>query len=208
MKEMRLRRVWAGAFLVVMVAACGGGEMSLTEYADRLTAIMSTANQQGEALVAGRQGEVLFAEGDQLSNFTPKDLQEVLERVGEIESEVREATDAIEPPEQVAELHNLLFDTRFASAREALATRAGTAVDWEELSETPEMAAYRKAVTADKQYCIEFQTQLDATAERGVFTDTPWIPGELKEVVIAVLRCDTYPEHPEDMFRPPPTSTP
>jgi hypothetical protein len=69
------------------------------------------------------------------------------------------------------------------------------------------MAAYRKAVTEDKQYCTEFLTPLDATAERGVFTDTPWIPGELKEVVNAVLGCNTYPEHPEDMFRPPPTST-
>lgn len=205
---MRMRRVWAGALLVLMVAACGGGEMSMTEYVEHLNTIMSRANQQGEALVAGGQGKVLFAEGDQLSNFTPQDLQAVLERVGEIEIEVREATDAIEPPEQVASLHNLLFDTRFASAREALATRAGTALDWEELSETPEMAAYRMAVTADRQSCIEFQTQLDATATRGVFADTPWIPGELKEVVDAVLGCNTWPEHPDDMFRPPPTSDP
>jgi hypothetical protein len=191
---------------IVVTGGCGGGEMSLTEYVDRLNAIMDRANQQGEALVASPQGEVLFADGEQLTNFTPQDLQAALQRVGEIEVEVREATDAIEPPEEVADLHNLLFDTRFAVAREALATRAGTAADWEELSETPEMAAYRTAVTVDKQACIDFQTELDATAARGVFADTPWIPGELKEVVEAVLGCATWPEHPEDMFRPPPTS--
>jgi hypothetical protein len=70
------------------------------------------------------------------------------------------------------------------------------------------MAAYRKAVTADRQSCIEFQTQLDATAARGVFADTPWISGELKEVVDAVLGCNIWPEHPEDMFRPRPTPAP
>jgi hypothetical protein len=192
----------------LLLYGCGDGEMSLTEYVDRLNAIMSQANQQGEALVASPQGKVLFAEGEELTNFSPQDLQAVLERVGEIEVEVRQATDAIEPPGQVADLHNLLFDTRFASAREALATRAGSAADWVELSETPEMAAYRTAVTVDKQACIDFQTELDATAARGVFADTPWISAELKEVVEAVLSCATFPERPEDMFRPPPDSAP
>ena len=70
------------------------------------------------------------------------------------------------------------------------------------------MAAYRTAVTAAKQTCIDFQTELDATAARGIFADTPWIPGELKEVVVAVLGCASWAEHPEEMFRPPPRSTP
>lgn len=195
--------------VTLLLSGCGGGEMSLTEYVERLNAIMARANQQGEALAASPQGQVLFAEGEQLTNFTPQDLEAALERVGEIEVEVREATDAIEPPEEVADIHNLLFDTRFASAREALATRAGTAADWEELSETPEMAAYRTAVTVDRQACIDFQTELDATAARGVFADTPWIPGDLKEVVEAFLGCETYPENPEDAFKhPPATSSP
>jgi hypothetical protein len=30
----------------------------------------------------------------------------------------------------------------------------------------------------------------------------------LKEVVEAFLGCDGLPENPEDMYRPPPTSTP
>ena len=194
--------------VTLLLFGCGGGEVSMTEYVESLNAIMVRATQQGEALVASPQGAVLFAEGEQLTNFTPQDLQETLERVGEIEEEVREATDAIDPPQQVAELHDLLFDTRFASAREALATRAGTAAGWEELSETPEMSAYRTAVTAAKQTCMNFQTELDATAARGIFADTPWIPGELKEVVEAVLGCAAWAEHPEDMFRPSPTSTP
>ena len=188
-------------FATLLVGACGGGEMTLTEYIDRLNAVIGEAVPQGEALFASPHGAVM-AEGAELSDFTPQDLQIALERVGEIEVQLREAVVDIDPPAAVADFHNLYFDTRYSSARAALAVRAGTATDWEELSETPEMAAYRTAVAEDKQTCIDFQADMDATEERGAFADTPWLPGELKEVVSALLGCDVYPEYPEDMFRP------
>ena len=205
-----MRRVWAGAWLVLVVAACDGGEMSLTEYVEQLNAIVIPATQQYDVLVASPQGAVLAAEGAQLTDFTPQDLQAALERLSEIVVEVGEATDAIEPPEQIADLHNLWFGFHgeFTSAQEVLAARAGTAADWEELSESPEMVAYRAALAEDKQVCTDIEAQLDATAYREVFADVPWFPAELKEVVAGVLSCEVYPEHPEDMFRPPSTSTP
>ena len=49
--------------------------------------------------------------------------------------------------------------------------------------------------------CAEFQAKLDSTAARGVFADTPWIPSEMKEVVDAVIGCDTIPEDVDDVFR-------
>jgi len=169
---------------------------------------MVRASQQYEQLVTSPQGAVLIAEGAQLADFTPQDLQAALERLGEIEAEALEAGAAIEPPPQIADLANLLSDDRFTSARVALAARAGSATNWEELSETPEMAAYRTALAVDKQTCIDLQAKLDATAERGVFADAPWIPGELKEIVEGFLGCDGLPENPDDVYRPPPTSTP
>ncbi len=208
---MHLRRVLAGAYLVLMVAACGGGETSLPDYVAGLNAIVGGARQQYVALIATPQGAVLVAEGTQLNDFTPQDLQAAFEEMKEIEIEVRDATVAIEPPAQIADLHNLFFDfddESFTSTQDALATRAGTAADWEELSETPEMAAYRVALAEDKQRCTDFEAALDATAERLVFGETPWIPGELKEVVDAVIGCAGYPENPEDVYRPLPTSTP
>ena len=208
---MGLRRVWVGVCLVLMVAACGGGEMLLTEYVERVNATVDRASQQYFDLVASPQGAVLVAEGVRLSAFTPQDLQSALERVREIEAEVEEAVDAIEPPEQVADLHNLLFDfdDDFISAQEAVAAKAGSAADWEELSESPEMAAYRNALAEDKLECADSQTELNTIAERReIFADTPWIPGELKEIFEVVLGCEGYPEHPEDLYLPPPTSTP
>lgn len=187
--------------VALLVGACSSGEMTLTEYVDRLNAIIAEAIPQGEALFASPHGAVM-AEGAKLSDFTPQDLQMALEQVGEIEVQIRDAAKDIDPPAAVADFHSLYFDTRFASAREALAVRSGTATSWEELSGTPEMAAYRTAVAEDKQTCIDFQNDMDATEARGAFADTPWLPGELKEIVSALLGCDVYPEHPEDMFRP------
>jgi hypothetical protein len=37
--------------------------------------------------------------------------------------------------------------------------------------------------------CLEFQSRLDATAERKIFAEVPWIPADLKEVVSLVVGC-------------------
>lgn len=200
------RFVGFGICFAVLLAACSGGEISLTEYVDRLNAIELQASQQGDALAN---------QAEQTDDFTPLDLQAILEGARVIRIDVKEATDDIEPPKQVADVHDLVFDwhTRFIPIEEALAIRAGTAadtaVDWEKLSNSPEMEAYRAAIAEGKQACTDLQAKLDATEEREVFADTPWIPGELKEVVERVLGCGMFPEHPENVYRyPPPPDTP
>jgi hypothetical protein len=189
--------------LVLATSACGSSEMSLTEYVERLNAINAQGIEQYEALIASPQGGVIVAQPHQLSDYTPQDLQIALELLIEIADEVKEAADAIDPPEQVAEIHHLMFDPDFTFYEEALAIRAGTAADWEELSASPEMAAFRGAYAEDKQQCTDLQAQLDATAGRGEFADTPWIPQEMKEIVDAVLGCGYFPENPEDVYRLP-----
>lgn len=190
------------AGVALVVSACGGGELSLSAYVEELTAIMQEAIEQGEELTASGAGAVLVAEGAQLDEFSPQDLQAALEDVEEIEQQVRAAADAIEPPEALADLHRLMFDTRFATALEPLAARAGTAATWDELSETTEMAVYREAVSVDKQACLDIQAELDATAERGIFADTPWMPSELKEVIDVLVGCAAFPDNPQDLYRP------
>ena len=91
---------------------------------------------------------------------------------------------------------------------EELAARAGSASDWEELSESAEMAAYRNALAGDNEACAKFQDELDGTVARGVFADTPWIPNDLKETVNYALACNEVPAHPEDAYRPTPTTAP
>lgn len=94
-------------------------------------------------------------------------------------------------------------DDGFFAAQEAMAARARTAMSWSELSESPEMEAYRAARAKDKSECEETEAELNAIAEqREAFADTPWVPGELKGVFQAALGCSGYPEHPEDVYRP------
>jgi hypothetical protein len=66
------------------------------------------------------------------------------------------------------------------------------------------MAAYRAAIAEGRQVCNEFQDELDSTAARGAFEDVPWLPGEMSEVVEAVLGCAWFPADPEDVDRWPP----
>lgn len=181
----------------------------MTDYTERVSVIVEHASEQYGALVTSPQGAVLIAESEQVRDFAPQDLEAALERVREIEAEVEESMAAVDPPDQIAEIHRLFFDfdDGFISAQEALAIRAGAAVDWDELSESPEMIAYRTALAQDKQKCVNFRAQLNAISEqRGDLAETPWIPADLKEVFAVFLGCDGYPEHPDDLYRPPPSS--
>lgn len=197
----------------LLLPACGSGEMPLTEYVERIDAIFVRAIGQYEALVVSPEGLVLIAgqgahfgfddRGAQLTDFTPQDLHLALERLTEIQAEALEAAAAIDPPPQISRLHALYF--RELPIAE-LAARAGTATDWEDLSASPEMDAYRKALAADNQVCADFQAELDATAERGVFAVSPWVQGDLEEIVDYALGCDALPRNPEDAYRPPVTS--
>ncbi len=197
-----MRRAWVGIGVIVIVvaSACGGGDMSLSEYVDEMNAIGARIAQQSEVVVA---------EAEQIA--TPSDVNAMMERVQPLRIEVLEAFEGLDPPEQVADLHRLLSDwmAKIMLAEEALATRASTVGSWEEFSQSSEMAAYRAVLVEGKQGCTGFQAKLDATAARGDFADTPWIPGELKEGVDAALGCESFPENPEDVYRQlPATSAP
>ena len=201
-----MRRAYAGALLLaVIIAACGGGELSVTEYVASLNAAVDTARGEYESLVTSPEGAVLLANGEQLAEYTPQDLQAALRAIRDIEASFEESIGEVQPPEEVAEIHNFWFDfdSNFIPAQEALEARAGTAADWDELSKSPEMAAYRTALAEDKRVCAEFEAQLSTPEEeRENLSSVPWIPSEMKQIVEAVLGCEGYPEHPEDVYRP------
>jgi hypothetical protein len=195
-----VRRAWVGICVAVIVVAsgCGGGDMSLSEYVDEMNAIGSRIAQQSD---------LVFAEAEQIA--TPSDVNAMMERVQPLRIEVLEGFEGLDPPEEVADLHRLISDwmAEIIPAEEALAARASAVAEWEEFSQSSEMTAYRAALVEGKTVCTDFQAKLDATAARGVFTDTPWIPGELKEVVDAALGCESFPENPEAVFRQPPATS-
>jgi len=195
-----MRRAWVGICVAVIVVAsgCSGGDMSLSEYVDEMNTIGARVAQQSD---------VVFAEAEQIA--TPSDVNAMMERVRPLRIEVLEGFEGLDPPEEVADLHRLISNwmAKIILAEEALGTKASAAAGWEEFSQSSEMTAYRAALTEGKTVCTDFQAKLDATAERGVFADTPWIPGELKEVVDAALGCESFPENPESVLRQPPATS-
>jgi hypothetical protein len=193
-----MRRVMAGIGIGSLLFGCGGGGLSLTEYVDRLNVINDRTVPQTEVLISELE-----------RSTTPRDVNATMERMVALRIESMQATEALDHPDQIADLHQLWlgWEKRLLPIEEALAARAGTVAGWEEFFESAEVAAYRAALVEGKQVCVEFQTRLDATAMRGVFDDTPWIPGELKVVVEARLGCGLFPENPEDVFRPVPATT-
>jgi hypothetical protein len=170
----------------------------LTAYVDRLNAINDRTAPQAEALISELERAT-----------TPGEAGAAMERMMALRIESVEATDALVPPESIADLHQLTlsWEKGLVPIEEAFAARAGSVSGWEELFESSEVEAYRAALVEGKQVCTEFQARLDATADRGVFADTPWIPSALSEVVEARLGCDLFPENPENVFRPVPPTT-
>jgi hypothetical protein len=202
---MDLRRSMAVGALMLVVTACASGELSVTEYVEEVNAIVNRASQRYEALASDGRGAVLVAGGARLAEFTPHDLAEAFQEVRELEAELENAIGEIEPPTQIADLHDLMFDfdDGFFAAQEAMAARARTAESWSELSASPEMEAYRAALAKDKRECEETEAELNSIAEqREAFADTPWVPGELKGIFEVVLGCRGYPERPENTYRP------
>lgn len=183
---------------LLLLAGCSDEEQSLTEYVDQINVAARAASARGADLIDQTQ---------QIADFTPQDVTTIHERaLREIRIPLQEAVDAVDPPGQVEDLHRLLWDwhARFIEIEEEMAAAAAdiddTDAGWTAFSNSPEMAAYRAALAEGKAVCNDFQSELDATAARGVFADTPWLPRELKETVTAALGCESFPDDPQSVY--------
>ncbi len=176
-----MRSTLAVGCLAVILAACGGGGLSLTEYVERLD---SLAVELGGELEAGDV---------QMSTGTPtlKDAQEVLTSAVAARTDFQEGAIALDPPEEFADVHTDFVEvhSRIIAAQEAFVARAATAATLEELDQSAEAEAYRAIGTEAASLCQEFRARIDTTADQEVFADTPWIPGDMKEVVEVTFRC-------------------
>jgi hypothetical protein len=108
--------------------------------------------------------------------------------------ELVDGVDALDPPEQVAELHAALQEIlgTLLAAEQARASFAATVVSTDSLHqvwEGPESQAIRAAELQAITLCYAAQDQVDATEQREDFGDVPWMPAELKEVVRVSFDC-------------------
>ena len=122
---------------------------------------------------------------------TVEDGKEMLDRAVGIRTDMQNSLTDLDPPEALADLHGYLVEQlgRILTVQVAWAVRAETAGSLDELKESSEAVAYWDLDAEMRPLCLEFQSRLDATAEREIFAEVPWIPGEMKEVVSLVLGC-------------------
>jgi hypothetical protein len=175
------RTLLAGASLVIAVAACGGST-SETEYVEGLNALVETARSDLE-------GPSLAYE--QIADPTKADLVAFVGQEIAINYEVREEFDALDPPDSIADVHQVIDDTlaRGLTATEELLAVAETVSSLEEVEQTSEFAEYQAANANSDRSCVDVQSKLDdlADSDRGI--DNPWMP-ELRLTVRVALGCD------------------
>lgn len=78
--------------------------------------------------------------------------------------------------------------------------RAGSGGSWDEVLQSGGFQTYESTLVGGAGAYREFQATLDATADRGVFADTPWIPGEMKQIADVVIGCGAIPECLDEVF--------
>ncbi len=123
------------------------------------------------------------------SATTVEEGKEVLDRAVAIRTDLQNGVTDLNPPEAFADFHGDVVELlgRILAVTEAWAVRAETAGSLDELQTSPEALAYWNLDAEMGPLCLELQSRLDATAEREIFAEVPWIPGEMKEVVSLVV---------------------
>jgi hypothetical protein len=179
-----MRQIIAATCLAFLVTGCGG-ELTLTEYAEQVEGLTTTMYGTIDELTA------------QFASETPtvEELQTGYTAAAAAYRDLHQGLQELDPPEETVDLHNAAVDlaANLASAGEDFARRVQeieTEDQLRALFASPEGRAARAAEDNIVAFCRERQAELDATADREPLSDVPWIPREMKEVVLVAFGCD------------------
>lgn len=170
-------------FLAVLVAGCSD-EPSTAEYAEDLEALITTMNSRLDEL------DVQLGTGGELEEIKSYAKERVLARTLFV-ADLRN----LEPPKDLTELHDTAAEI-MANLADAESAMADLVRDWDstgdivEIWETPEGIAAREADALAVVLCRGAQADFDQTADRANLEDVPWIPSEMKEVILVTFGCD------------------
>ena len=174
------RIILAVASLSFVVAACGGGPMSETEYVEGFNELTSSA---------GPRFEAIYAAYEQIAE--PK-LTHVVDRFEQelaIMYDVRDLFEALDPPDSITKVNEIMVDIlgRLIGAAEAVVEASESVGSREELEQTAEFSAYQSVNAESDSMCPAVQAEFDKLSDRAVIDD-PWIT-DLRLSVRAFLDC-------------------
>lgn len=182
MKSMH--RFYLIACMAVVVVVCGGGSLSLTEYATEVEALVSTMTADFAALDSEWEAEPpTLGRAERYWSGRLEIREQFLEGVGDLQ-----------PPEAVEAQHANALDlfTRITAADVALAARVETLDEitshWAWV-DSPEGRASDAVLEEVYAFCRDSQAGYDATESRESSEDVAWIPQEMKEVVKVAFGC-------------------
>lgn len=174
----------ATLLIAVAMVGCGGGSLSLSEYSHEVDALLTKVDSRLDEHAAE-----LFA--------APLDVAltrvYLADRVAGYE-ELIDGLEAMDPPDQMADLHSSLRELteRLLAAEAARAAFAETIESVDDLDlvwDGPQARAVTASESEAIQLCYAAQKFVDGTDARDEFVDLPWIPLELKEVVRVAFDC-------------------
>jgi hypothetical protein len=179
---IRLSRIVLAVALVV--GGCGNGSLTLSEYTEQAEQHLKAMNDRIDLLGAEWVSQTPTLEGAR--GYWEGRLSARTEFLEELE--------ALDPPDEVAELHRVVLDllSRFTAAEEALAASVDAYESitdhwqWQDSPEAQAALALNEEVVA---LCHAAQADFDATQTGEGFVDTPWIPDEMKEAIRVTLEC-------------------
>lgn len=179
-----MRRVLVATCLLLTLASCSGDELTLTEYAEIVESHTTT-------MYARLEG---FTEEGAFAGATVEKIQAIYREIAAAYRGLSDGLRAIEPPAEIVDVHDAAIEavTKLTAAGDAMARRADAVETPDELSAlfaSPESQAFEAATTEMITFCQERQAEFDATADREVFAETPWIPAEMQEVILVAFGC-------------------
>ena len=180
-RHLRPLVVFAAALLL---ASCGSGTLSLTDYAERVETEVTVMNTRLDHLLAELESE----------EQTVASTRTYFEEAAAARARFVTAVEDLAPPQQAQRLHDeaLAIVRQLRDANETLAAMVATYSDPAQLAtleESPEVRALEAIDAKAVAMCHAAEASIDATGEREDLKDVAWLPSELKEVVEVAFRC-------------------
>lgn len=168
----------------MILTACGGGSLSVSEYAAEAERLVAVMEADFESLDNGWESQAPSVEGAR--RYWAGRLK--------VRADFLEGVRDLDPPDAVAEQHVAALDVfgRITAADEALADRVATLetiTDHWQWVDTPEGQRAEAVLEEVFAFCRASQAEFDATEEREALVDVPWLPSEMTEVVSVAFGC-------------------
>lgn len=181
---MRSRLVIAGALLATTATACGGGSLTVAEYAAEVEALVAEMASQFEAI--DEEWTSQPASAGRAEDYWEDRLA--------IRTEFLDGVKDLNPPDEVAGMHQQSIDvfSRITAADEALAARTAqfeTVNDHWQWVDTEQGRAAEAILDEVYAFCRASQAEFDATEGREVLDDIAWIPSEMTQAVSVAFGC-------------------